>query len=29
MDLSHCHVQVKDMNLSRRFYEEAFDFREN
>ena len=29
MNLSHCHIQVKDMALARRFYEQVFEFRED
>lgn len=29
MNLSHCHIQVRDMKAARRFYEEAFDFKEH
>jgi catechol-2,3-dioxygenase len=26
MNLSHCHIQVKDLAIARRFYEEVFEF---
>ncbi len=29
MDLSHCHIQVRDMKAARRFYEGAFEFKED
>lgn len=29
MDLSHCHVQVSNMNRAREFYEKLFEFSED
>ena len=29
MNLSHCHIQVRDMTAARRFYEGAFEFQED
>lgn len=29
MDLSHCHIHVRGMKASRRFYEGAFEFKED
>lgn len=29
MDLSHCHIQVRDMKAPRCFYEGAFEFKED
>src|SRR5688500_17711472 len=29
MDLSHCHIQVRDIEASRRFYEGVFGFKED
>jgi catechol-2,3-dioxygenase len=29
MDLSHCHIQVRDMKAARHFYESVFEFKED
>jgi catechol-2,3-dioxygenase len=29
MNLSHCHIQIKDMAVARRFYEGVFEFKED
>ncbi len=29
MNLSHCHIQVRDMEKARRFYEDVFEFKED